>query len=83
MMYLKRLSLFYLIREELWLLSNIACNISQVVKMANQTRNIYATDMIKLQEKASNIFVLFAISMYNYVAEFYLRIGARYGMDNC
>jgi len=43
------------VREELRLLSNIASNINQVVKMANQTRSIYATDMIKLRDEVSNL----------------------------
>lgn len=43
------------VREELRLLSNIASNINQVVKMANQTRSIYAADMIKLQDEVSNL----------------------------
>jgi hypothetical protein len=43
------------VRETLRMLSNATSNINQVAKRANETRSIYASDMIKLQEEIRNI----------------------------
>ena len=43
------------VRETLRLISNATNNINQVAKRANETRSIYAADMIQLQEEVSNL----------------------------
>ena len=43
------------VREELRFLANIANNINQLSRMANQTRSIYASDMIKIYEEAAGL----------------------------
>lgn len=43
------------VREELRLLFNIANNVNQIAKVANETRSIYAADMIKLYEEVNNL----------------------------
>jgi len=43
------------VRETLRLLSGATSNINQVTKMLNETRSIYASDVIKLQEEIRNM----------------------------
>jgi len=43
------------VREVLRLLSNATNNINQIAKRANETRSIYANDMIKLREEVGNL----------------------------
>ena len=43
------------VREALRLMSNAASNINQLSKRANETRSIYAQDMIQLREEVSNL----------------------------
>ena len=43
------------IAESNRLLRNISNNINQVAKRANETRSIYAADMIQLQEEVSSL----------------------------
>ena len=42
-------------REALRLMSNTTSNINQITKMANATRSIYGSDMIKIREEVSNM----------------------------
>jgi hypothetical protein len=43
------------VRETVRLISNIANNINQVAKRANEVRSIYASDMIKMYEEVRNL----------------------------
>ena len=43
------------VHETLRLLSNATNNINQIARRANETRSIYASDMIQLQEDIKNI----------------------------
>jgi hypothetical protein len=43
------------VREVLRLLANAASNINQLTKRANETRSIYASDMIQLREEVGNM----------------------------
>ena len=43
------------IRETLRLTANATSNINQIAKRANETKNIYASDMIQLQEEVGNL----------------------------
>lgn len=43
------------VREALRLMANATNNINQVAKRANETRSIYAADMIELREEVSNL----------------------------
>jgi len=43
------------VRETLRLISNVANNINQVTKRANETRSIYASDMIQLNEQVGEM----------------------------
>lgn len=43
------------VRETLRLLANATSNINQIAKRVNETRSIYATDMIQLREEVSNL----------------------------
>ena len=43
------------VRETLRLISNATSNINQIAHRANETRSIYAADMIQLQEEVSNL----------------------------
>jgi len=43
------------VREALRLLSNATNNINQLAKRANETRSIYAADMIRLQEEMNGM----------------------------
>ena len=43
------------IREMLRLLSNIASNVNQIAARVNETRSIYAQDMVQLQEDVSRL----------------------------
>jgi len=43
------------VRETLRLISNVANNINQVTKRANETRSIYGNDLIKLYEEVSEL----------------------------
>jgi hypothetical protein len=43
------------VRETLRLLANATNNINQIAKRANETRSIYANDMIQLREEVGNL----------------------------
>ena len=43
------------VREALRLMANATSNINQLAKRANETRSIYAGDMIELREEVSNL----------------------------
>ena len=43
------------VREALRLLANATSNINQVARRANETRSIYASDMIQIREEVSNM----------------------------
>ena len=43
------------VRETLRLISNVTSNINQLAKRANETRSIYAQDMIQLREEVGNL----------------------------
>lgn len=43
------------VRETLRLLANATSNINQIAKRANETRSIYAADMIQLREEVGNL----------------------------
>jgi tRNA-dihydrouridine synthase len=43
------------VRETLRLLANATNNINQIAMRANETRSIYANDMIKLREEVGNL----------------------------
>ena len=43
------------VRETLRLLANATNNINQIAKRANETRSIYAVDMIQLREEVSGM----------------------------
>ncbi|MCL2604137.1 MAG: plasmid mobilization relaxosome protein MobC [Defluviitaleaceae bacterium] len=43
------------VREALRLMANATNNINQVAKRANETRSIYAADMIELREEVGNL----------------------------
>ena len=43
------------VRETLRLLSNATSNINQIAQRANNTRSIYASDVIKLQEEVRDM----------------------------
>ena len=43
------------VRETVRLISNTANNINQIARRANETRSIYASDMIQLREEISSL----------------------------
>ena len=43
------------VREALSLISNIANNINQVARRANETRSMYAADMIRIREEVKDL----------------------------
>lgn len=43
------------VRETLRLMANATSNINQLAKRTNETRSIYANDMIQLREEVSNL----------------------------
>ena len=43
------------VRETLRLLANATANINQIATRANETRSIYAADMIQLREEVGNL----------------------------
>lgn len=43
------------VRETLRLLANATANINQIATRANETRSIYAADMIQLQEEVGSL----------------------------
>ena len=43
------------VRETLRLISNATNNINQIAKRANETRSIYASDMIQIREEINNL----------------------------
>jgi len=43
------------VRETLRLISNAANNINQIARRANETRSIYASDMIQIREEVNNL----------------------------
>ena len=43
------------VREALRLLANATSNINQVARRANETRSIYASDMIQIREEVGNM----------------------------
>lgn len=52
--YILRMDL-YEVRETLRLISNIANNINQVAMRTNETRSMYAADMIRLNEEVNDL----------------------------
>ena len=43
------------VREALRLMANVASNVNQLSKRANETRSIYANDIIQLREEVGNL----------------------------
>jgi hypothetical protein len=43
------------VRETLRLIANATSNINQIAKRANETRSIYASDMIQIREEIGNL----------------------------
>ena len=43
------------VRETLRLISNATSNINQIARRANETRSIYASDMIQIREEVGNL----------------------------
>ena len=46
---------FYEVRETLRLVANATSNINQIARVANETRSMYASDMIQLREEVGKL----------------------------